>query len=155
MRYLLIIIIELFIINAHFLVGRYISVNELQPIPLLVLAVFFLLKSEEELLFPSLIITGILTDLYFSQKIGPFLLVYLLCGFLFKESRNVMFKDHFLTHVFFTFAISLIGIFFIYLIGGVFTLRAPIIVAIYNAMLTPILYFVFDQIKLERLVRIT
>ena len=65
-----------------------------------------------------------------------------------------MYKDHFMTHVFFAFAISLVGFFIIYLVGGIFTLRAPIIVSLYNALLTPVLYFIFDQIKLERLVRI-
>ena len=154
MKLLLIIIFELILINLHFLLSRYIGIFELQPIPLLILAIFFLLKAEEEYVLPLLIITGILTDCFFSNKIGPFLLIYLLCALFFKDSRNMMYKDHFMTHVFFAFAISLVGVFSIYLVGGIFTLRAPIIVSLYNALLTPVLYFVFDQIKLERLVRI-
>ena len=153
MSLLLIIIFELFLVNLQFLISRYIGVYELQPIPLLVFAVFLLLKSEEEFLFRGLLITGILTDCFFSQKIGSYLFVFLACGFFFKDSRNVMFKDHVITHVFFVFALSLVGVFFTYLVGGVFSLRAPIIIALYNALLTPILYFVFDYIKLDRLVR--
>ena len=68
--------------------------------PLLILAVFFLLKAEEEFLWPCLILTGVLTDCFYSHKIGPYLMIYLLCGLIFKESRNVMYKDHFMTHVF-------------------------------------------------------
>lgn len=155
MRTILLIIFSLLIMNIHFLLSRYVSIFELQPIPLLILAVFLLLKAEEEFLFPSLMITGVLSDCFFSNKIGPFLMIFILCGLFFKESRNVMYKDHVLTHVFFAFGISLVGVFFIYLASGVFALRAPIIISVYNAFLTPILFFIFDQLKIERLVRVT
>jgi hypothetical protein len=153
MRLLILFILEIFIVNIHFLLSRYISINELQFNPLIIISVFLILKSDEEFLFPSLIMTGILADCFFSKSMGPYLSIILVCGFLFKDSRNVLFKDHVVTHVLFTFCFSLIGVFLIYLFGGVFALRAPIIISLYNALLTPLIFFLFDFIKFDRLIK--
>lgn len=153
MRLFILFILELFIINIQFLLSRFISINELQFNPFIIIAVFLILKADEEFLLPSLLMTGILADCFFSKSIGPFLAIFLIGGLLFKDSRNVVFKDHVMTHLFFTFCFSLVCVFLVYLFGGVFALRAPIIISIYNALLTPLIYFLFDIIKFDRLVK--
>lgn len=153
MKLLILFILEILIVNIQFLLSRFISINELQPNPFIIISVFLILKADEEFLFPGLLLTGVLTDCFFSKTIGPFLSIILICGFLFKDSRNVLFKDHVITHIVFTFCFSLISMFLIYLFGGVFALRAPIIISIYNALLTPIIYFLFEMIKFDRLIK--
>lgn len=151
MRWIFLILFEIFVCNIHFMFSRDLSIFELQPVPLLILAIFLLMKLEEEHIFKALLITGIITDIFYSRKIGCYTSIYLLSGLLLVESRNMLFRDHFVTHLVFVFIISFIGILLLYAIDGNFTLRAPLFIAIYNAVLTPFFYFVFDSLNLTKL----
>lgn len=152
MKWLVLIIFQIILMNLHFLIAKYVSIFELHPIPLLVLAVFFILKADEEAVFISLFITGIMTDIFYGRSIGPFTGLYLISGILLINSRDMLFKDHFMTHAIFVFIISMVGIFVLYIMHGSFALRAPILIALYNTLLTPILYHLFNQLKLHKLV---
>ncbi len=151
MRWLLLIVFEILLCNAHFLFASDLSVYELQPIPLLILSVFLLMKLDEPYIYKALLITGIITDIFYCRKIGCYTSIYLLSGMFLVESRSMLFRDHFLTHLVFVFMISFVGIFVLYMVDGNFTLRAPLFIAMYNAILTPVFYFLFEFVKLDKL----
>ncbi|PCJ58991.1 MAG: hypothetical protein COA79_11570 [Planctomycetota bacterium] len=152
MKWIILIIFQILLMNVHFLIAKYVSIFELHPIPLLVLAVFFILKADEKSIYISLLITGIITDIFYGRSIGPFTGLYLVSAVLLINSRDMLFKDHFMTHAIFVFIISMIGVFILYAIHGVVSLRAPIFIALYNTLLTPFLYHLFNQLKLHKLV---
>lgn len=153
MKLIGIILLEILILNIQFLLGRFTSFYELQPMVLLVLGVYFILKADEAYLLPALLVTGFFLDCFFSKKFGPYITLLLLSGLLFKDTRNIMFHEHFVTHAFFVFGLTLVGTFIIYYMGGVVAFRAPIILAIYNAILTPFLVFIFNLLRVDNLVR--
>lgn len=153
MKLILLFFIEILLINLHFLLSRFISVSELHFNPFIIIFVFLILKTDDEMLMPSVLLTGVLADCFFSKSIGPFLSIFLISSLLLKNLKNVVYKDHVLTHVIFAFCFSLICVFIVYFVGGEVAFRAPIIISIYNAILMPVFYYLFEMIKLERLLK--
>lgn len=153
MKLFLIFIFTFVLLNIQFLLSRYISIYEIQPIPLLILSIYFILKADEQHLMPALLLLGTLMDCFYGKRVGPYLVILLLSGFLFRDMRNVLFGDHLLTHLISVCCLTLIASFIVYAVGGVVAFRAPIILTIYNVALTPFLFFLFKVLRVENLVK--